>query len=535
MARRKEKPERRTFGWITPRHRTDGTLYYEASYPTPSWAFSKWPELRLPPRQYMPHGATEMMRAQGWLDDEYKKLTEGPDGGWKPVKLRKLEARKRDARDGVTFAAYAQAWLDTRRKANGEPIKESSKTKHREKLRNHLMPFFGDMRMVDITPQVVQEWWDTYDTKHDPHAAGARNAAYETLKAIMHSAENETYPGIDGTLIIKSPCRIKSTRPAKRHKTVNASTQQLIALADAMDALHPGIGLTAWIMGRLGLRIGETLALQRGDIDVEHRVLYVRRTLTQVYDSKTGKTVTTVGVPKTKDSAAPVSFGENMAKLFEAHLRDHVAPQPEAWLFPTKRGTTMTEANYRDRYFNPAKKTVPGLEDYRPHDGRHTTGAYYMDNGASANMVKQQLRHSDVRMTNKYLDTTDQQRAREVLNRVDGELAGYVERRQGNDTPDTPDARDVRDTPDMPQAAPAPATVSASAGTSVPASAPASDTGTESGGRLGMVVAQLRSLSEDVQVSVLVGMDDDRRGRVLPSLSEGVQARVMAELIRKAV
>ena len=69
----------------------------------------------------------------------------------------------------------------------------------------------------------------------------------------------------------------------------------------------------------------------------------------------------------------------------------------------------------------------------------------------------------------------------------------------------------------------------------VPVSAPASDTGTESGGRLGMVVAQLRSLSEDVQVSVLVGMDDDRRVCVLPSLSKDVQARVMAELIRKAV
>ena len=529
MARRKERPERRNFGWITPRHRTDGTLYYEASYPTPSWAFSKWPELNLPPRQYMPHGATDMMRAQGWLDDECKKLTEGPDGGWKPVKLRKLEAKKRDARDGVTFAAYAQTWLDTRRKANGEPIKESSKTKHREKLRNHLIPFFGNMRMVDITPKVVQEWWDTYDTQHDPHAAGARNAAYETLKAIMHSAENETYPGIDGTLIIKSPCRIKAARPAKRHKTVNASTQQLIALADAMDALHPGIGLTAWIMGRLGLRIGETLALQRGDIDVEHGVLYVRRTLTQVYDDKTGKTITTVGTPKTKDSAAPVQFGENMAKLFEAHLRDHVAPEPEAFLFPTKRGTTMTEANYRDRYFNPAKKTVPGLEDYWPHDGRHTAGTYTMENGASPNMVKQQLRHSDVRMTNKYLDTTSEQHRREVITRVDDELAGYADRKQGDDTPD------AQDTTDTPQAAPSPTSVSASADAPVPVSAPATGTDGGSGGRLGMVVAQLCSLSEDVQVSVLVGMDDDRRGRVLPSLSKDVQARVMAELIRKAV
>ncbi|MEJ5920995.1 site-specific integrase [Bifidobacterium thermophilum] len=473
-----------------------------------------------------------MMRAQGWLDDEYKKLTEGPDGGWKPVKLRKLEAKKRDARDGVTFAAYAQTWLDTRRLPNGEPIKQSSKTKHREKLRNHLIPFFGNIRMVDITPKVVQEWWDTYDTQHDPHAAGARNAAYETLKAIMHTAENETYPGIDGTLIIKSPCRIKAARPAKRHKTVNASTQQLIALADAMDALRPGIGLTAWIMGRLGLRIGETLALQRGDIDVEHGVLYVRRTLTQVYDDKTDKTITTVGTPKTKDSAAPVQFGENMAKLFEAHLRDHVASQPEAWLFPTNRGTTMTEANYRDRYFNPAKKTVPGLEDYWPHDGRHTAGTYTMENGASPNMVKQQLRHSDVRMTNKYLDTTSEQHRRAIITRVDDELAGYADRKRGDDTTDTQDAQD---TPDTPQAAPSPTSVSASAGTPVPASAPATGTDTEPGGRLGMVVAQLRSLSEDVQVSVLVGMDDDRRGRVLPSLSKDVQARVMGELIRKAV
>lgn len=530
MAR--QRRHRRKFGKVEARRYKDGTKYYDASYPTPSWAFSKWPELDLHTRQHMPGFATDTTRADGWLADEYEKVKAGPDGGWKPVQLRKLEARKRDARNGVTFAAYAQTWLDTRRKANGEPIKESSKTKHREKLRNHLIPFFGDMRMVDITPKIVQEWWDTFNTKHDPHAAGARNAAYETLKAIMHSAENETYPGIDGTLIIKSPCRIKSTRPAKQHKTVNASPEQLTALADAMDALRPGIGITAWITGRLGLRIGETLALQRGDIDMEHGVLYVRRTLTQVYDDKTGKTITTVGTPKTKDSAAPVQFGEHMAKLFEAHLRDHVAPQPDAWLFPTARGTTMTEANYRDRYFNPAKKTVPGLEGYWPHDGRHTAGAYLMEHGASPNMVKQQLRHSDVTMTNKYLDTTGEQHRREVIKRVDDELAGYADRRWGDDTTDTPDAQD---TPDMPQAAPSPTSMSASAGTPVSVSDPATGADWKSGGRLGMVVAQLRSLSEDVQVSVLVDMDDDRRGRVLPSLSEGVQARVMAELIRKAV
>lgn len=489
---------RRSFGKVQAKPNANDIRRWVASYPTPEWAAERFPEWKAMHNGRVPQRISKSFKperrgaAEKWLDDEEIRIMAGV---WVPPDLKKAETEAVN----VTFGEYAEYYRTHHRKANGEPVKGSTMTKTMERTRNHLMTFFGDMPVTAITPQAIQQWWDTYDTKHDQDAEGGRYYAYVTLKSIMHDAATEPYPGIGRPIIDKTPCTIKAVKPRKRHRTVNASPEQLAALADAMDALHPGIGITAWILGRLGLRLGETLALQRRDIDVEHGVLYVRRTLTQEYDSKTGKTVTTVGTPKSLNSAAPVQFGGNIAKLFEKHLREHVGPKPAAWLFPTKRGTTMTEANYRDRYFNPAKKTVPGLEDYWPHDGRHTAGAYLMDNGASPNMVKKQLRHSDVRMTNKYLDTTDEQQARQVIDRVDAGIPV---------TPSRPPASATRDSDHD------------TTGGGRGGSGPETDTGAGDG-----TVVDVAALAD-----MLTGMDADNRVAMLDGVDGGTVARVMAAM-----
>lgn len=495
----KTKLGRLKWGSVRVKPNRENPDHLEASYKTPAGAGARFPEWktmrkdgRIPARVTATFPLDCEGEAYKWLEDAHNALKAGV---WVPPDLKKAKTEA----VAVTFGEYAEYYRTHHRKRNGEPVKGSTMTKAMERTRNHLLGFFGDMPMTAITSQTVQQWWDSYDTRHDPHVAGARNAAYETLKGIMHDAAAEPYPGVGRPIIDRTPCIIKASRPRKRHKTVNASTEQLAALADAMDRLRPGIGITAWITGRLGLRIGEMLALQRRDIDVEHGVLYVRRTLTQEYDSKTGKTVTTVGTPKSLNSAAPVQFGGNIAKLFEKHLREHVGAKPAAWLFPTKRGTTMTEANYRDRYFNPAKHTVPGLEDYWPHDGRHTAGAYLMDNGASPNMVKKQLRHSDVRMTNKYLDTTDEQQARQVIDRIDAGIPV---------TPSRPSASAARD----------------------------GDHGTTGGGRDGRGADTDAGAGDGTVVDVaaladmLTGMDTDNRVAMLDGVDGGTVARVLAAM-----
>ena len=512
----KTKPRRLKWGSVRVKPNMENPDHLEASYKTPAGAgaqFPEWKTVRNDGRIPAHVTATFPLDCEGkaykWLEDAHNALKAGV---WVPPDLKKAKTEAVT----VTFGEYAEYYRTHHRKANGEPVKGSTMTKTMERTRNHLLGFFGDMPMTTITPQTIQQWWDTYDTKHDPDAAGGRYYAYVTLKSIMHDAATEPYPGIGRPIIDKTPCTIKAVKPRKRHKTVNASPEQLAALADAMDALHPGIGITAWILGRLGLRLGETLALQRRDIDVEHGVLYVRRTLTQEYDSKTGKTVTTVGTPKSLNSAAPVQFGWNIAKLFEKHLREHVGPKPAAWLFPTKRGTTMTEANYRDRYFNPAKKTVPGLEDYWPHDGRHTAGAYLMDNGASPNMVKKQLRHSDVRMTNKYLDTTDEQQARQIIDRIDAGIPV---------TPSRPPASATRD--------------SGHDTTDVGRGGRGADTDTGAGDGTTIdpvaLADMLTGMDTDNRVAMLDGVDGDTVARVLAAMPPGARLETLAALHGKKV
>ena len=508
---------RRRFGKVQAKPNANDIRRWVASYPTPEWAAEKFPEWkashngRVPSRVSKSFPPSRHGAAEKWLDDEESRIKLGV---WVPPDLEKAKAEAVT----VTFGEYAEYYRTHHRKPNGEPVKGSTMTKTMERTRNHLMKFFGDRPMTAITPQTVQQWWDTYDTKHDPDAAGGRYYAYVTLKSIMTDAATEPYPGIGRPIIDRTPCTIKAVKPRKRHRTVNASPEQLAALADAMDRMHPGIGITAWILGRLGLRLGETLALQRRDIDVEHGVLHVRRTLTQEYDSKTGRTVTTVGTPKSLNSAATVRFGGHMAELFEKHLREHVGPEPDAWLFPTKRGTHMTEANYRDRYFNPAKRTVPGLEDYWPHDGRHTAGAYLMDNGASPNMVKKQLRHSDVSMTNKYLDTTEEQQARQIIDRVDAGIPVTPSRPSASATRDRDGGHDTT-------------------GEVVGGRGADTDTGAGDGTTIDPVALadMLTGMDAGMRAAMLDGVDADTVSRVLAAMPPGPRLETITALHGKKV
>lgn len=528
---RPRKRQRRSFGKLRTIVRS-GHEYIEASYLTPLWAFGKWPNL--PKRQYkivQPEFETE---AVAWLNRAEREIKLE---AWTPPQLEREEKR----RQAVTFSEYAKQWLDSRRRGDGSPIRETTKQKHREALRLYLYPAFGDKRMTDITAKDVQAWWDGFKPERAGEGASLearRVAVYSTLRAIMGSAAKEPIDD-DGTTLIKAnPCNIRALRGDAKHQVVIAEVDQLQALYEAFPAW---LRLGVYLSGYLGLREGEVLGLQRHDIDLSTMTLHVRRAAkTEEYENGTKAVV--LGPPKTRSSVRDVAIPEFLAQPITDHLSQRVGKEPDALLFPAQRtGGVCSGQTFRNA-FNRAKTKVPALAGMRPHDLRDTALTRLAAMGATNGELMRQAGHRTLAVASKYQHRV-QSHYDTVLDNLENVVtsasappvdAGNMPQ-QSDGTPREATPASVSTTDDAtpaPQPEPSPDT-SASAG-EAPQREPQNGPQADEHDELGPLAAMLGSMPLEARVAVLKGLDVGERLRVLQLLDSAAQIETMQQLIKEA-
>lgn len=379
--------------------------YYEVSYPTPIEELAKWHTAK---RQYKPKGARTKQEAQDWLLSEEKLVHSGE---WTPVKER--EARRE--RNSILFSEYAARFVE-----GNERLGKSTKNKYFELLNNHLLPFFGGIQVKAITYINVKNWFDS-----EPDNT-ARVNAYKLLSEIMGADANDALDDEGNTLIDKSPCRLKDVaRPKKKHETVVPTVEQISELVSYMPER---LGLIEWIAFGLGFRIGEILALQRRDIELNDipnkSFIHVRHSLKDEKDER-GKTVVVMGSTKTKSSEASVIIPEPLKPWFEKQLKEYTSKEADAFIFTTEKNNNFIRpSNFRCRYHNTARKQVEGLEEYWPHDGRHARVITMLESGISLNVVAKEVRHSDVRTTARfYADSTSRGELEKANEKISEQLS----------------------------------------------------------------------------------------------------------------
>lgn len=401
---KKRITHRRGWGKIDAKKGACGYKYYP-SYATPKQYCSKFPNQG--DRQVLKGGTWTYTEASAWLDDE-KRLIK--DGDWTPVNMR--EANRE--RNSILFRDYAIDFVKNKK------IKESTRNKYFESLENHLLPFFGDMRIKSITFNIVKDWHDK-----QPKNVAIFNA-YGLLSQIFNNAckrHGEIEP-----LIKENPCCLEDvSRPKKKHSTVIPSQEQL---GELVSHVEERFQLAEHIIGFLGLRIGEVLALQRRDIDLKNNILHVRRSLIEVRDEETQKVKTIVGDTKSETSHRDLYIPDAAKPMFEKQLKKYTSKEADAFIFTTEGHTNFIKpSNFRDRVHNKARKQVEGLEEYWPHDGRHATCVYMRDaDNTSLNVVSKQLGHSNTQVTdNVYTDATVSEERAKATQKVSERMARVIE------------------------------------------------------------------------------------------------------------
>jgi integrase len=334
-------------------------------------------------RQYVALGSAKdgwtRKRAQVELENTIADVRRGI---WKPPEPEPVTEIEQDP----TFHEFSSDWFDA---SKGE-WREATRLDYEWQLSHHLLPFFRDHRLSQITIAEVDRY-RTHKTKGTLSVASI-NKTITRLGQILELA-------VEYGLIERNPAkgkrrRLKASRPAPVWLD---SAEQIKALLDAAGELDHGAKSNGQLPRRAilttltlaGLRIGELIELRWRDVNLADGRLTVRA-------SKTDAGVRRIDL-------LPALAGELRA------LRAKVKPDPSERVFPTQEGGPMNPSNVRTRILAKAveranerlvkAEATPLPESLTPHKLRHTFASLLVALGTDPGAVMDQLGHTDPTFT----------------------------------------------------------------------------------------------------------------------------------------
>jgi integrase len=299
-------------------------------------------------------------------------------------KLKAGELKITSKEKAPTFGEYARKWLE----GFGEThLKYSTLKGYEAILRVHLGGFI-DKPLDQITRAEIK------DLIYDKLGGGLSLKTVTNIKALVssvltHALEDELIPANPTSRLGRF---IKKKDPKKEINPL--IREEARGLLEVLEEHHPRYYPFFLCALRTGMRLGELLALEWGDIDFRGGFIEVRRGYVrgQITTPKNGKT-------RRIDMSRQLS--DTLKALLVERKKEVLAKGwgevPEQ-VFVNEQGGIIHEANLRNRVFFKALAKA-GLRRIRIHDLRHSFASLLIQNGESLAYVKEQLGHHSISIT----------------------------------------------------------------------------------------------------------------------------------------
>jgi integrase len=245
-------------------------------------------------------------------------------------------------------------------------------------LRAHILPKLGSLPLAEIDTRVVQSFVAYL-------ASGGRSRKtveniLMTLSSLFRTARAWRYACGSWSLADLTMPR----EGVKKEQRSFTDDEMQKMIANAPEPLGTILAVTAV----LGLRIGETLALRRIDVDFKRKIVRVRQ-------SVDAATRDVQGV-KSHASSADLPLPSQLEARLRAHLESHKGKSE--LLFVNRRDRPFSANKLREKQLHPLLAKL-GIPRGGFHSMRHGAASSLIAGGATPAVVQKQLRHSDPRIT----------------------------------------------------------------------------------------------------------------------------------------
>ncbi len=293
---------------------------------------------------------------------------------------RLLEVRKETFRPEnkiKTFSEVTEAWYQTVVLPNKRP---NTARYYRTMLDTHLLPHFGRVKLGRIDVGMIER----YISKKAKEGVGrvTINKTITTLGTVLIYAIKHRYIDYNPVPNVDRPKR--NPQEHLKERIHYLKPEEIRLLLKHAEQRYRVLFMTLILTG---MRLGELLGLQWGDIDWNVRQIYVRRTL------QGGKFY----LPKTPKSKRRIDIWPEL--IFELKKWKLECPKGELDLvFPNSVGKPENGTNVYHRGFLPALRRAK-LPKIRIIDCRHTYASLQIKKNAHPKYISEQMGHSSIKVT----------------------------------------------------------------------------------------------------------------------------------------
>ena len=297
-------------------------------------------------------------------------------------------------------------WIDFYELKKGK--KKNTLIDYENIWRNHLAPRWGKVSVFRIDQIEFDKW--VIAKRLSPQRIGKIHLIMSMLLDHAVKRKNLKHNPLKDALGRRSKANLQ--KPSIEIATNFLTLGQLMKVAEN-SGFYRDVVL---VLGLCGLRWGELVGLQVKDLNVSVGTLTIRRSLVEINGKLEESTTKShrwriVHLPEVLQTVCH-------RWVFEKNQDDP--------LFHTVEGTFLRNTNFTRRIFIPAllKSEVKKI---RIHDLRHSAASIAISAGATPNMVKEMLGHSDVQLTMRvyaHIFEADREKVAANVNRAVNEVHG---------------------------------------------------------------------------------------------------------------
>ena len=286
-------------------------------------------------------------------------------------------------------------------------LKENTCETKKHIIETKLVPYFGKLKMCNITAQQIITWQNELinykDDKGKPYSPVYLKTIHNQLSAIFNHAVR--YYNLK-----ENPCQKAGSMGKKKNREMLFWTKdEYLKFADVMmdkPLSYYAFEMLYWT----GIREGELLALTPADFDFEKQTV----TINKSFQHLNGRDIITS--PKTEKSNRTIQLPKFLCDEMQDYLKMLYDVGLEDRVFPITK-------SYLHREMDRGAKEA-GVKRIRIHDIRHSHVSLLIDMGFSATAIADRVGHESIDITYNYAHLFPSKQA-EMADKLDMERGEY--------------------------------------------------------------------------------------------------------------
>jgi integrase len=269
----------------------------------------------------------------------------------------------------ITIKEMINSWF----KRTQDQWEYSTKRGYISKITHHIEPNFGHICVSEFKPSIFKDWGTT---------SNLSGKTKNEVRSIMRSAFQELY--IDEVIDGNPIDRVKRFKHIKKEPEPFNTTERESILGQMSGQVLNLYEFAFWT----GLRTSELLALRKCDVDLNRKVIFVRKALVHGREKGT----------KTKSGERTHQLHEKALLTLKSQLKLNTYDQERIFLNPKTNQPWRDDRAIYHNCWQPALKRS-GVKFRKQYNTRHTYASAMLTENKPIAWVAKQLGHSDIGMT----------------------------------------------------------------------------------------------------------------------------------------